>query len=50
MQQGGHFAAMEEPELLAQDIREMFRTGTASEVQSDVASNVILEDLPVPNI
>jgi pimeloyl-ACP methyl ester carboxylesterase len=50
MQQGGHFAAMEEPDLLAQDIREMFRTGTASEVQSDVASNVILEDLPVPNI
>jgi pimeloyl-ACP methyl ester carboxylesterase len=23
--QGGHFAAMEEPELLAQDLREFFR-------------------------
>lgn len=25
MPRGGHFAAMEEPELLAQDIREFFR-------------------------
>jgi pimeloyl-ACP methyl ester carboxylesterase len=26
MPKGGHFAAMEQPELLAQDIREFFRT------------------------
>jgi pimeloyl-ACP methyl ester carboxylesterase len=25
MPRGGHFAALEEPELLAQDIREFFR-------------------------
>jgi pimeloyl-ACP methyl ester carboxylesterase len=50
MPRGGHFAAMEEPELLAEDLRELFRPRGNGEIAEPIESTAILADLPVPNI
>lgn len=51
MPRGGHFAAMEEPELLAEDLRLFFGSlcnGNRPQIPSE--ETVVLADLPVPNV